>query len=191
MDIIRTTSDVPVAELAGVRVVLAIGVFDGVHAGHRFLFADVLDFAASAHALVAAYTFWPYPSHFYAKNPKKIIVSPGCKFELLASLGVQYAVEQRFDAGFAALSPGGFVELLSEKFDSLVAVCVGTDFKFGNGRSGDVAKLMELCGEIGVAVRIVNEFCVDGERVSSSKIRALIERHDFSAANRLLGDEIF
>jgi riboflavin kinase/FMN adenylyltransferase len=191
MKIIRTLSDIPVAELGGIGVILVIGVFDGIHAGHRFLFRRAFDLAVLEQASVVAYTFWPYPSHFYAKNQKKIILSPECKFNLLASLGVQYVVEQRFDADFATLSPENFIDLLGRKFDSLISVCVGIDFRFGHNRTGDVIKLGKLCSEIGVVLQVVDEFCMNGKRVSSSTIRTLIDRRNFAAANELLGDEIF
>jgi riboflavin kinase/FMN adenylyltransferase len=191
MNVIRTSSDAPVVELAGMGVVLVIGVFDGVHSGHRFLFERALNFAAGERASVVAYTFWPYPAHFYAKNSKKIILSPEYKFNLIASLGVRYVVEQRFDADFAVLTPEDFVELLEKKFDTIVAVCIGANFKFGHDRLGDAAKLKDLCGKVGIETLIIDEFCMDGERVSSSKIRTLIDGCDFAAANRLLGDGIF
>jgi riboflavin kinase/FMN adenylyltransferase len=118
-------------------------------------------------------------------------VSSERKYEILATLGIWCVVEQRFDAEFAALPCGKFVTFLKKKFDSLVGLCVGPDFRFGHGRLGEVAVLRDLCDESGAILRVVEEFCVGGKRVSSSKIRKLIAADDFHAANRLLGSELF
>ncbi|MDR3273772.1 MAG: FAD synthetase family protein [Puniceicoccales bacterium] len=191
MKIIRTSFDEKVAELAEERVVLAIGVFDGVHVGHRFLLKRAAKFADEVEAVVAVYTFWPYPTHFYAKNWKEAIMPSERKFEILAGLGVHYAIEQCFDEKFAAISHKKFIDFLRKKFQFLSGICVGSDFKFGHNRAGDVLSLQKFCGDGNIALRVADEFCASGERVSSSRIRALIEGRDFIAANRLLGGEIF
>jgi riboflavin kinase/FMN adenylyltransferase len=189
MKIIRTSFDEEIAELAGRKVVLAIGVFDGVHVGHRFLLKQAVQFASSLEAAMVAYTFWPYPTHFYAKNPKKIILSRGRKFEILAALGVQFAVEQCFDARFSKILCGDFVDFLRGKFHHLAGICVGSDFKFGHNRMGDAIFLQKLCDGSNILFKEVPEFCLNSERVSSSQIRDLLEKCNFSIANELLGNE--
>ncbi|MDR0595685.1 MAG: adenylyltransferase/cytidyltransferase family protein [Puniceicoccales bacterium] len=191
MKIIRTLFDAKIAPLVEKKVVLAIGVFDGVHSGHRFLLKQTMNFAEKMKAVAVVYTFWPHPSHFYAKDQKKMITDNGQKFEILATLGLPYAVEQCFDGKFAAVSYENFIEFLKKKFRFLAGICVGSDFRFGHKREGNVFFLQKLCETANVALLVVDEFCIDGERVSSSKIRALLDEHNFTVANRLLGSKIF
>jgi riboflavin kinase/FMN adenylyltransferase len=177
--------------LAEERVVLAIGMFNGVHIGHRFLLKWTAKFANELGAAAAVYTFWPYPAHFYARNQKKIIMPSERKFEIFADLGAHYTIDQCFDEEFAAISHENFFDFLKKKFQFLSGICVLSGFRFGPNRAGDISSLRKFCSEGSIAFRVVDEFCVDGERVSSSKIRALIEEFDFVAANRLLDGEVF
>jgi riboflavin kinase/FMN adenylyltransferase len=189
MKVIGTSFDEEIAYLAGEKIVLAIGVFDGVHAGHRFLLKRAMELAGELGAVATVYTFWPYPTRFHASNRKKMIVSRGRKFEILATLGIQCVVEQCFDEDFARILAEDFTNFLKKKFKSLVGICVGPDFKFGHERRGDVHSLRESCGANGIILCVADEFSLDGDRVSSSKIRALLGSQNFSAANRLLGGD--
>ncbi|MDR0715621.1 MAG: hypothetical protein LBF25_02525, partial [Puniceicoccales bacterium] len=124
---------------------------------------------------------------FLRKGSKKMIMDNGQKFENLATLGLLYVVEQHFDEKFVAVSYKNFIQFLKKKFRFLAGICVGSDFRFGHKREGNVFSLQKLCEAEDIALLVVDEFCIDGERVSSSKIRALLDEHNFTAANRLLG----
>lgn len=187
MKIIGTSFDEKIEELAKKRVVLAIGVFDGVHIGHRFLLEQAAMLAGKLGAIAAVYTFWPYPAHFYGRARKKMITSRERKFEILATLGIQCAIEQCFDENFAKILPENFISFLEQKFDSLVGICVGSNFKFGHERAGDTIHLGRLCSAHHLALQIVEEFSMGGEPVSSSRIRDLLDGQDFASAGELLG----
>ncbi|MDR0715622.1 MAG: adenylyltransferase/cytidyltransferase family protein, partial [Puniceicoccales bacterium] len=115
MKIIKTLFDAEIVPLIEEKIVLATGVFDGVHSGHRFLLKQAMNFAEKLEAVAAVYTFWPHPSHFYEKDQKKMIMDNGQKFEILATLGLPYAVEQCFDGKFAAVSYKNFIKFLKKK----------------------------------------------------------------------------
>ncbi|MDR2721091.1 MAG: FAD synthetase family protein [Puniceicoccales bacterium] len=188
MKIIETLFDEKIMELAERKVVLAIGVFDGVHIGHRFLLKQMVALADELEAVPVAYTFWPYPTHFHAKNRKKMIISRERKFEILDACGIQCVVEQCFEENFAKILPEDFISFLKRKFNSLIGICVGSNFKFGHERTGDVTHhLKELCDANNLVLHIIDEILMGGEPVSSSRIRTLLDGQDFAFASELLG----
>jgi riboflavin kinase/FMN adenylyltransferase len=158
----------------GVRV-LAVGTFDGVHVGHRAVIGD-------ADTVV---TFEPHPSTIVAPAHVPRLLTPlPVKRDLIASLGVRELIIIRFDAAFAARSAQEFAD------DVLVAqlgarrVSIGENFRFGAGAHGDAA-MLSADGRFETRVVPLRE--VDGEIVSSSRIRSLIAAGEVGRAGVLLG----
>jgi riboflavin kinase/FMN adenylyltransferase len=170
------------------RGIVAIGNFDGVHLGHRALFAEARA-RASQRGLggpVCALTFEPHPARVLAPLlAPPLICSLARKRELLARLGVDALIEQPFDRAFAALSPEAFVELLAAT--GVAAVVVGADFTYGRARSGNVDSLRHALEERGVQLHIHPQVAVDGLVVSSTKVREFVLAGKVSAAAGLLG----
>jgi riboflavin kinase / FMN adenylyltransferase len=155
---------------------LAVGVFDGVHVGHR----EVIRNATSV------LTFEPHPASVIAPERAPALLTPlPVKADLIASLGVEELIVVRFDAAFAAIEAERFVEeVLVGRLDAR-EVSVGENFRFGARARGDAA-LLAADGRF--AVRVVPLREVDGEIVSSSRIRALVAAGEVARATRLLGD---
>jgi riboflavin kinase/FMN adenylyltransferase len=154
---------------------VAVGEFDGVHVGHR----------AVIRGADTALTFEPHPRAVVAPgSAPKLLTSLEAKADLIAGLGVRELVVIPFDGAFAAQSPQAFID------DVLVAelgaerVSVGEDFRFGHRARGDVALLQ---AQEAFATRVVELVELDGERVSSSRIRRLVEAGEVDGAAHLLG----
>lgn len=152
-------------------VVLAIGVFDGVHAGHRKLIQETIVLSSEVMADPGVFTFWPHPSHVLSGcKPKEIILHKKEKYEKIFECGIKVIFEQCFDNNFANLSPEDFFSLLTKKIN-VCGVCVGDDFKFGKNHAGDVRILQKIASDYKIEVKIVDRLRIDGNIVSSSLIR--------------------
>jgi riboflavin kinase/FMN adenylyltransferase len=160
-------------ELEPARRAVAIGVFDGVHRGHR----RVIEAARAAHLRSAAVTFDPHPRALFGE-PVELIATTERRLELLAELGVEDVLVLQFDEALAALDPEAFAERVLRGVGAEV-VAAGDGFHFGHGRSGDLGLLERL----GFDVRRVP--LVDN--VSSSHIRKLLASGEVARAATLLG----
>jgi riboflavin kinase / FMN adenylyltransferase len=172
-----------ISQAQGLRgCALCLGNFDGVHLGHRALFAE-----AAKHGPPAALTFQPHPGKVLQPElaPKLITLLPR-KLELFEAAGLAAAVVQPFTLEYARTSPEEFERSL---FEALGAshVVFGFDFTYGEGRKGTVETLARAAAGRGAAVHVVPPVTVDGVVASSSKIREYILEGRVQAAHRLLG----
>lgn len=168
--------------------VACIGAFDGLHLGHRALVRQAVARARELDASAVAVGFEPLPREFFAKddNPPRLML-PRAKIEGLRDLGVDAVGLLRFDAKLAAMPAEAFVrELLVERL-GVREVWVGPGFRFGHGRAGDLASMQRMGIDEGFAANEIAPVLLDGERVSSTRIRAALAAGDFDLAARLLG----
>lgn len=168
--------------------VATIGNFDGVHLGHQRILEQVIDEARQREALATVMLFEPQPQEFFApdKAPARL-TSLRDKLVALRACGVDQVLCARFNQAFRSLSAEAFVqELLVKGLDARYLV-VGDDFRFGCGRDGDFAYLRQAGGRFGFEVTDTPTCQVDGERVSSTRVRSALEQGDFRLARRLLG----
>jgi riboflavin kinase/FMN adenylyltransferase len=181
------------AELGGLRgpLHLALGVFDGVHLGHRAVVDAAVEGARVSGGLVGVVTFEPHPIQVLApaKAPRRILASLEHKERLLAALGVSFVVVIPFTAEFAALEARDFADELFGSAADLKQVTVGEDWQFGRGRGGTVSLLREWGETRGVAVDAVAPIMAEGERISSTRIRQAIRDGNLSGAEAMLGRE--
>jgi riboflavin kinase/FMN adenylyltransferase len=167
---------------------VCIGAFDGVHRGHQAVLAQVRESAQTKGLMPVAVSFDPIPRVFFAREkgvPQ--LSSTREKIALLRQAGVERMLLLRFDAKLAAMGAEDFVERVLIARLNARQVWVGEGFRFGHARAGDLA-LLQRMGEIHrFSAGEVAPFTLDGERVSSTRIRALLGAGDFDAAARLLG----
>lgn len=170
--------------------VVTPGNYDGVHLGHRALLAAARDVSAAASGAlrVVAMTFDPHPTHFVApERAPQLLTTPARRVQLLRGLGADEVVVRSFDAAFAALSPEQFAEQVLGAELGARAVVVGEDFRFGTARAGDVKMLHSLGNRFGFQVVELGKVMVDGEPVSSSRVRASLAQGEVELAARMLG----
>ncbi len=161
---------------------LALGNFDGVHLGHRALFAE-----AAKHGAVAALTFQPHPGKVLQPQlAPKLISTQARKLELLEAAGVQAVIVQPFSMEYARTAPAEFEAAL---FDGVGAktIVVGYDFTYGSKRAGTVKTLEVAAASRGAKVQVVSAVSIEGVVVSSSKVREYVLDGRVEAAARLLG----
>jgi len=167
---------------------VALGVFDGVHLGHRVILGAAVAHARATGSTALACTFEPHP--FEVLQPDRapqLITTLDERLELVAACGVDGTVVLDFTRELAAVEPEAFVK--DVLVDRLAArqVVVGFNHRFGRGARGDADLLRDLGGRLGFSVDVVEPLMVDGAPVSSTAIRAALGRGDLEAAARMLG----
>jgi len=173
--------------------VVCIGAFDGLHLGHRALVRHAVARSRVLGLPVVALSFEPLPREFFAPaDPPPRLLSPRAKVEGLLALGADQVGLLRFNAAMAALTPEAFVTEVLVRHLSVREVWVGPDFRFGKRRGGDLALLQSMGLALqaegqGFAAGAIEPVLLDGERVSSTLIRAALQAGDFEAAARMLG----
>ncbi len=188
MSVIRCTFQRKhLSEFIDNKVVLTIGVFDGVHLGHRFLIEQSKILASELSAENVIYTFWPYPHHL----GQTIIYSRERKYAVLHSLGIKYIVEHDFSNSFSLLNAVEFIDYLTLQIPFLVGICVGQDFRFGCCRGGDVNILQDLCSQRGIVCKIFKKYIKNGTVISSTYVRQLLKQGNIELVNELLGEQYF
>lgn len=166
---------------------IALGSFDGVHAGHRRVLAAALRLAQLQPQLVpTVVSFWPHPREVLAGEPRLRLDLPEEKLDCLMQLGIRQLVLVPFDKKLAALTPQQFVQqILLEQLGAKV-ITIGENFRFGAQRSGGPEDLKRLAGAAGVLVEVVPLLDDQGQRISSSRIRLALAAADLLEVVRLL-----
>jgi len=174
--------------LAGKRLALTIGNFDGVHRGHQAMLERTVSRARALRLDSCVLTFEPHPLEFFtpATAPARLTRLRD-KLELMAAAGVDRVHVARFDARLASLAAERFVDAYVAHGLRAAWLLVGRDFRFGAKRGGDFALLEQLAGRHGFELEAMPEVALQGERVSSSAVRAALAAGDLAAAQRLLG----
>jgi riboflavin kinase/FMN adenylyltransferase len=170
------------------KVCVAIGVFDGVHLGHQQIIRQTISDAEQHEAIAVVVTFDKHPNTVVA--PTKVpplIYSPAQKLRAIAALGVDTLLELHFDKAFSLQSGEQFIRSLAGGFGNIQSICVGADFVFGHKRSGSVALLKTIGAQLGFQVHGLAAVALDGQTVSSTRIRDAIRAGNFDAASQMLG----
>ncbi len=167
--------------------VLSVGVFDGVHLGHRKLLGRTVERARSRGAAAVVVTFDPRPREVLRPDlPSEYLVTLPERVCLLADIGFDYVAVIHFTRGIAAMVADEFIRVLRERYH-LAELWVGPDFALGRGRGGTIPVLEELGAADGFEVGVLERVMLDGELVSSSRIHAALAVGDVALAGRLLG----
>lgn len=165
---------------------VALGLFDGLHLGHRAVLEATLSAAAEQDLAPVCFTFTTRRHAPAAKAGTTRLLSDTMAFARLEQMGFSAVIRPDFDE-FRDLTPQEFVhKVVAGRLGAALAVC-GYDFHFGRGAAGAPEDLSAYCGALGVQTQIVPALLQGGEPVSSSRIRALIAEGDIPAANALLG----
>ncbi len=164
---------------------VALGFFDGLHLGHQAVIRKAAAWKEKG-LLPEVFTFTIQHAAPQKKAAAGRLLTERHKWGLLGEWGIQMVLSPAFTA-FQAMEPEEFVRrVLVEKLDA-GAVCCGDDFRFGCRAAGDVGLLREICTGYGIQVDVAPEVTVEGERVSSTAIRALLQQGEAERANRMLG----
>ena len=170
------------------NAVVTTGNFDGVHLGHRALFRQVMEKAASIEGTSVVVTFEPHPIRVINSDKHfPLITLYEQKIELIGETGIDTLICVPFTREFAATPARSFVKDVLVDLIGMKAIVVGQDYSFGRKREGDVALLREMSETLDFEVIISEWIALEGHRISSTEIRNLVREGDVEVAGKLLG----
>ena len=173
---------------AGRKVCEAIGFFDGVHLGHQQIIRQTIVDARQHEGISVVVTFDQHPNTVVAPGRiPPLIYSLPKKLRVIESLGVDALLLIHFDKAFSEKTAEQFIRELVDGFDRIQSICVGSNFKFGHKREGNVALLKIFGDKFNFTVHGMAAVALDGQPVSSTRIRDAIRAGDLDAASQMLG----
>ncbi len=185
MEVFRDIEDFRRPEL---KTVVTMGNFDGIHLGHQVLVGNAVAKAKQWRTKSVVFTFEPHPLKLLApERAPRMIVNHQDKMDMLQALGVDAVIVQTFDHRFASIQAEDFVRRYLLERLNLSKIWLGKDLKFGRARQGDAEDLIRWGTELGFGVGIVEPILVQGKRISSSRIRQLIEQGRVDEVQPMLG----
>lgn len=168
--------------------VVAIGNFDGVHIGHQMIFRQAAALAREHNGTSMAFTFEPHPLKIIAPSRMPpLLTTFRKKMELIESCGIDRVICADFDRQFADQCPREFASDVLVGRIGAREVVVGFDYAFGRGREGTVPYLRKMGDQFGFKVNVVEPIRHEGQLVSSSYVRELIEDGEVKSAAGFLG----
>ena len=165
--------------------VIALGMFDGVHIGHQALVRQAVSIARNRNWCSVVYTFENHPRSVIGQAPSQLMDAETRRASLSA-LGADRVDMVKFTKTLGEKSPRAFLQLLLSRYD-VRAVVAGMDFTFGHKGAGSIETLRALGLEMGFEVYEMPVVLLDGEKVSSTRIRVALQSGDEELAARMLG----
>jgi len=167
--------------------VLTLGMFDGVHLGHQKLIRSLINSARANNCMAGLITFFPHPRKVLSCRKPSYLTSNQEKLAILEQLGLDLVVIQEFSTEIAKVRATRFVDLLLENLH-MQELWIGHDFALGYRREGDAAYLKALGIVKGFAVHAISDpVTLNGQNISSSRIREALRLGDMTQVNNCLG----
>jgi riboflavin kinase / FMN adenylyltransferase len=176
-----------------INPVVTIGIFDGVHRGHQKIISRIKEIAAQINGQSVVITLWPPPRAIFKKDKEVIhfLTGKSEKIALLENFGVDNLIILPFSREYASTPYRKFVEDVLVKNIGVRNVVVGYNHAFGRNREGNFQKLLELSNEFNFIAERLQPEIIEGERLSSTLIRELVEKGEIETAGKYLGYEYF
>ena len=165
---------------------LTVGVFDGVHRGHREIIRKLTTEAHANNAPAVLLTFDPHPANVLTGRDIKCLTTPEERADLLGALGVDIVITQRFTPDLSAVPANEYMSHLKDTLD-LSRLLIGYDFALGRGREGNALRLTEIGRELNYTVEVIHAVSDESGVISSTEIRKLVSTGNVTEAAKLLG----
>jgi riboflavin kinase/FMN adenylyltransferase len=168
--------------------VVTLGVFDGLHLGHQLIMQTVVERARTIGAVPTVITFEPHPrALLHPESAPPLLQTFDQKIEALGALGIEQTIVIHFDENFAQIRAEDFLrDVIADRLHAR-EVYLGCGFAFGHGREGNIDLLRTVSQSLGFFADEVTELRLRGRRVSSSRIRELLQQGRVGIARRMLG----
>ena len=169
------------------RTALAMGKFDGIHLGHKKLLNMILEQKQDG-LKAAVFTFEPSPEEFFVGHTVRQLFTREEKRRAFEKMGIDILIEFPLTAATAATPPEDFVRTILVEDLKAVYIAAGTDVSFGDKGRGDQYLLRNMSKELGFELCLIDKVMLDGQEVSSTRVRNVVADGDMPMAKRLLGD---
>ena len=174
-----------IEEFSAQNPIVTIGMFDGVHAGHREILRQMETLKQQQGGETVLLTFWPHPRVFFGKTDGfGLLTTIDEKMELLEQAGLDVCLILPFSHEFAELSPESYITEILHKGIGAKKVVIGYDHKYGKSGSGTFDLMQEYGRKLGFSVEQITAYFVDSKTVSSTKVRNFISSGEIETANR-------
>ncbi|MCL2398423.1 MAG: hypothetical protein FWC91_01600, partial [Defluviitaleaceae bacterium] len=171
---------------SNIKTAITVGKFEALHQGHYDLIKATINYANNNSLCPAVLSFVPNPVQvLHDKNYKPLLTTKE-SYYLLETTKVSYWIKYPFDENTSRMSPKDFCQLLKSQFNCK-ALLVGEGFRFGYNQAGTQSILQDLGRELGIEIITIPTTQLDGEKISTSKIRTRLARGEIQEANRLSG----
>lgn len=168
------------------KTAVALGNFDGVHIGHQQILMDAVRIAHENDMISVCFTFSVHPKELI-DDGIRFITTEDDKMRILSEIGIDATVSIPFDEKIMKTKAEDFIDDMLRGTLNAGAVCCGFNYRFGDRAAGDAELLSSLCETHGIRVNVHDPVEIDGETVSSTAIRELIENGDMSRCAEYLG----
>ena len=184
----KAFSDIEDQQLSLTGSVVTMGNFDGIHLGHQALVRHTVEESKRLGYPSIVLTFEPHPLKVLApERAPRLLLGYQDKLDLFQALGVDIVIAQRFDRQFASIAAEDFVRRFLVGRLKTKKLWVGRDLRFGQGRKGGTDDLMRVAPQVGFQVGVLDPISRDGIRISSSRIRGLVEAGCVDGVQSMLG----
>jgi riboflavin kinase/FMN adenylyltransferase len=173
-------------EVSAKNAWLTIGVFDGIHRGHREIIRKLTTEAHANNAPAAVLTFDPHPASVLSGQEIKCLTTPEERADMLGSLGMDIVITQRFTRDLSTATAFEYMSRLKQTLD-LKHLLIGYDFALGKGREGNASRLTQIGKELDYSVEVIHAISDESGVISSTEIRKLVGIGNVSEAAKLLG----
>ena len=170
------------------KTALAMGKFDGIHLGHKKLLNMILDQRQDG-LKATVFTFEPSPEEFFVGHTVRQLFTREEKRRAFEKMGVDILVEFPLTVDTAATPPEDFVRTILVEDLKAEYIAAGTDVTYGNKGRGDQYLLRNMSKELGFELHLIDKVMLDGQEVSSTRVRNVVADGDMPMAKRLLGDD--
>lgn len=170
------------------KTAIAIGKFDGIHLGHKKLLKLILDQKQDG-LKATVFTFEPSPEEFFVGHPVKQLFTRNEKRKAFEAMGIDILVEFPLNAQTAATPPEDFVKSILVEDLKADYIAAGCDVSFGDKGRGDQHLLKSMSRELGFELCLIDKVMLDGEEVSSTRVRNQVADGNIPMAKRLLGSD--
>jgi riboflavin kinase/FMN adenylyltransferase len=165
---------------------LAIGNFDGVHLGHQALLIKAYNYSKKFKKRFGIFTFDPLPKDFFSNSDNRIL-NTNDKIDFIKKFRTDFIIKQNFNYNFSNISHVDFVKNILFKKLKVSNIFIGEDFKFGFQRKGNISFLKQVSKKYNFKIFVINFRKFKNQKISSSKIRDLIQSGEISLVNKMLG----
>lgn len=175
------------------RPVVTVGIFDGVHKGHKYIIERLFEISERLHGNPVIVTLWPHPRHILNNDSSetRLITTFDEKIKILSDLKVEHLVILEFTKEFSRMPACDFMEKILVGEIGIHHLIVGYNHRFGSDREGDITRIKECAEKFGFTAEQLKPYQEKAGEISSSEIRKALIAGDVKSANKMLGHRFF